>query len=239
MESTPACKAHSQTKEPCPGRNVWAALISRSMGLDGLVRHHCGGCLELAAVIGDPGRVGGGSWAGASFDPDTQVIYVPSFTDWNLARLNRPETDDAIDGMPFDYVWNGDATPRVQGLPLFKPPYGRITAVDMRTGEHLWQIANGDGPRRAEPIKHLELPPPSTNALDFSIATKTLLFTATGRDAWNPPRRNVYDKQTGDLSRAIERPFTVRALPMTYLHEGGCTLPSQSGSVETRTRSSR
>ena len=176
-----------------------------------IMRNQDGGPLysppsEQGTIV-NPGWVGGGSWAGASFDPDTQVLYVPSFTDWNLVRLSRPEADDAAAGTPFDYVWNGDATPRVQGLPLFKPPYGRITAIDMGTGEHIWQIANGDGPRQADPIKHLELPRLGTNVLNFPISTKTLLFTATGRDAWNP-------------LRAIELPSTVRALPMTYLHEG-------------------
>ncbi len=64
------------------------------------------------------------------------------------------------------------------------------------------------------------MPPLGTNVLNFPISTKTRLFTATGRDAWNPPLLNVYDKQTGDLLRAVELPSTVRALPMTYLHEG-------------------
>ncbi len=173
---------------------------------------------ETGTIV-NPGWAGGGNWTGASFDPDTQVLYVPSFTDWNLVQLRRPGTDDDLSGEPFDYVWNGDNTPRVQGLPLFKPPYGRITAIDMRTGEHRWQIANGDGPRQAEPIKHLNLPPLGTNAMNFPISTKTLLFTATGRDAWNPPLLNVYNKRTGELLRAIELPSAVRALPMTYMHE--------------------
>ena len=168
----------------------------------------------------NPGWVGGGSWTGASFDPSTQVLYVPSFTDWNLVRLSKPEAGNDQDGTPFDYVWNGDATPLVDGLPLFKPPYGRITAIDMTTGEHVWQIANGDGPRQADPIKHLDLPPLGTRVLNFPISTETLLFTATGRDAWNPPLLNVYDKTSGELLRAIELPSSVRALPMTYLHDG-------------------
>ncbi len=96
----------------------------------------------------------------------------------------------------------------------------RIRPLLARTGEQIWQIANGDGPRQADPIKHLELPPLGTNVLNFPISTKTRLFTATGRDAWNPPLLNVYDKQTGDLLRAVALPSTVRALPMTYLHEG-------------------
>ncbi len=90
----------------------------------------------------------------------------------------------------------------------------------MTSGEHVWQIANGDGPRHADPIKHLDLPPLGTKVLNFPIATETLLFTATGRDAWNPPLLNVYDKTSGELLRAIELPSSVRALPMTYLHDG-------------------
>ena len=175
--------------------------------------------LERGTLV-NPGWVGGGSWTGASFDPRTQVLYVPSFTDWNLVRLSKPDAGNDPDGTPFDYVWNGDATPLVEGLPLFKPPYGRITAIDMTTGEHVWQIANGDGPRHADPIKHLDLPPLGTKVLNFPISTETLLFTATGRDAWNPPLLNVYDKTSGELLRAIELPSSVRALPMTYLHDG-------------------
>ena len=46
-----------------------------------------------------------------------------------------------------------------RGLPLFKPPYGRITAIDLNRGEHRWMVANGDGPRDHPAIKHLNLPP--------------------------------------------------------------------------------
>ena len=35
-----------------------------------------------------------------------------------------------------------------RGLPLFKPPYGRITAINLNTGEHAWMVAPGDGPRQ-------------------------------------------------------------------------------------------
>ena len=51
----------------------------------------------------------------------------------------------------------------------------------MTTGEHVWQIANGDGPRQADPIKHLDLPPLGTKVLNFPISTETLLFTAMGQ----------------------------------------------------------
>ena len=153
---------------------------------------------------------------------------MPSFTDWNLARLSRPETDDAIDGMPFDYVWNSDATPRVQGLPLFRPPYGRITAVDMRTGEHLWKIANGDGLSR------------SSTSSCRRRAPMPWTFRSQQRRCSAPPRAGMPGTRHG-ATCTTSRPATYRgpssdhsALPMTYLHEGGCTLPSQSGSVETR-----
>ena len=165
----------------------------------------------------NPGWVGGGSWTGASFDPRTQVLYVPSFTDWNLVRLSKPEAGNDQDGTPFDYVWNGDATPRVEGLPLFKPPYGRITAIDMTTGEHVWQIANGDGPRQADPIKHLDLPPLGTNVLNFPISTETLLFIGQGIESHT---LRAFDKDTGYEVFEIALPARSSSAPITYLAGG-------------------
>ena len=179
---------------------------------------------ELLAVIEDEPL--SDETAEAQFELATVLLYQGRRTEAAeifqrvVVRLSKPEAGTDQDGTPFDYVWNGDATPLVEGLPLFKPPYGRITAIDMTTGEHVWQIANGDGPRQADPIKHLDLPPLGTRVLNFPILTETLLFTATGRDAWNPSLLNVYDKTSGELLRAIELPSSVRALPMTYLHDG-------------------
>ncbi len=186
-----------------------------------IMRQHDGGPLysppsERGTIV-NPGWVGGGLWNGASFDPETQVLYVPSKTNYSLVRLVKPE--DPVDSS-FDYIWDGSHTPQVQGLPLFKPPYGRITAIDMTTGEHIWQVANGDGPRTAEPLEGLDLPPLGTRTESFPVLTSTLLFAATDRDAWTPSILRVFDKVTGEVLREIELPSTVHATPMTYMFEG-------------------
>lgn len=46
-----------------------------------------------------------------------------------------------------------------QGLPLFKPPYKRVTALDLNTGDRVWMQPHGDGPRNHPALQHLNLPP--------------------------------------------------------------------------------
>jgi quinoprotein glucose dehydrogenase len=65
-----------------------------------------------------------------------------------------------------------------QQLPLFKPPYRRITAIDLNTGDHRWVVASGEGPRDHPALKHLSLPKLGWPLRTFILATKTLLFAA-------------------------------------------------------------
>jgi len=80
----------------------------------------------------------------------------------------------------------GPAGPR--GLPLFKPPYGRITALDMNKGEIRWQVANGDGPRDNPAIAQLHLGPLGNPGLAGPLVTKTLLFAGEGSTPWSTRR---------------------------------------------------
>ena len=103
-----------------------------------------------------PGSVGGAEWGGAGFDPKTGMLYVPSVTGTFAADL----TPGNPDRMNVRYTRGTRAFPLgPQGLPLLKPPYGRITAIDMNTGEHVWMVPNGDGLRDHPAIAHLNLPP--------------------------------------------------------------------------------
>ena len=101
-----------------------------------------------------PGSQGGADIQGAAFDPETGYLYIPSIT--------SPFVADIIEGNPdrtnLAYIkgrrqWIGG--PR--GLPLFKPPYGRITAIDLNTGEIVWMVPNGWGPSDHPAIAHLDL----------------------------------------------------------------------------------
>jgi quinoprotein glucose dehydrogenase len=116
-----------------------------------------------------------------------------------------------------------------QGLPLTKPPYGRITAYDMNKGEKLWTIASGDGPRDHPLLKDLHLPPLGIPNRAAPLLTRTLLFLGEGSDAimgtpqvdWGWGRKfRAYDKATGAVLWEIELPSGTTGGPMTYLAKG-------------------
>jgi glucose dehydrogenase len=119
--------------------------------------------------------------------------------------------------------------PQVMGLPIVKGPYGRITALNLRTGDLAWMVANGDGPRNHPLLKDLKLPPLGVPNRPAPLVTKTLLFVGEGSDAvigtpqvewgWGKKFR-AYDKATGAVVAEIELPSGTTGAPMTYLHKG-------------------
>ncbi|MCC2670915.1 MAG: hypothetical protein K0Q72_3386, partial [Armatimonadetes bacterium] len=121
-----------------------------------------------------PGWVGGASWAGAAHDPETGMLYVPSVTTPMWLKLAKPTTPGA--DVDFKIDENGFKVEGPQGLPLFKGPYGRITAIDLNSGDHRWMSPLGDGPRNHPAIKHLNLPRLGRNRRAYLITTKTLLL---------------------------------------------------------------
>ena len=183
-----------------------------------------------------PGSIGGANWTGAAVDPDTGMLYVPSATAPLIADLEAG--DPAVTDLRYvkGYRSWGPAGPR--GLPLFKPPYGRITAFDMNKGEIRWQVANGDGPRDNPAIAHLHLGPLGNPGLAGPLVTKTLLFAGEGSDAmvnaaripkdmpfeqgakYGEPWFRAYDKKTGKVLAKIALPAGTTGAPMTYLHGG-------------------
>ncbi len=102
-----------------------------------------------------PGWVGGANWTGAALDPQTGIIYVPSVSVPWVAGVEP----DGKGGYRRARTQGGLYLDGPQGLPLVKPPYGRITAIDMNSGDHLWMVPNGDGPRNNPLLKDLKLPP--------------------------------------------------------------------------------
>ena len=131
-------------------------------------------------------------------------------------------------------------TPRPHGLPITKPPYGRITALDLNRGELAWMVPNGDGPRNHPRLRHLDLPPLGIPNRPAPLITGTLLFLGEGSDAvigtqrgdgdpsdpeqdqsWRWGRKfRAYDKATGAVVWETELPGGTTGGPMTYLHEG-------------------
>ena len=124
-----------------------------------------------------PGSVGGADWQSGAFDPETGVLYVQSITTPFTADIVKPDPKQSN----LDYVSGTRAwTPGPQGLPLFKPPYGRITAIDLNKGEQLWMTPNGDGPRDHPLLKPLNLPPLGSPGRSSPLVTKTLVFLGEG-----------------------------------------------------------
>jgi quinoprotein glucose dehydrogenase len=111
--------------------------------------------------------------------------------------------------------------PRVEGLPIFKPPYGRITAIDINTGEHLWWIPNGGTPEsvRDHPLlQDLDIPPTGQSSHATILVTSTLMMYGEGRSG--EPRFHAVDKLTGEVLATLEIPAPTSTAPMTFMHEG-------------------
>ena len=94
-------------------------------------------------VLTLPSAAGGANWRGAAVDPEAGVLYVPSMT--KVMSFGVQPADAARS--EFRYVDALNLVDGPRGLPLVKPPYSRITAIDLNTGEHLWQVAHGPGPK--------------------------------------------------------------------------------------------
>jgi quinoprotein glucose dehydrogenase len=111
-----------------------------------------------------------------------------------------------------------------QGLPLFKPPYSRMTAIDMNTGDHVWMVplGNGDAVRNHPLLKGLNLPPVGGDStLSGPLLTKTLLIGALTRGGPNDgPRLVARDKATGRELASVDLPGVAIGTPMTYIVDG-------------------
>jgi glucose dehydrogenase len=108
-----------------------------------------------------------------------------------------------------------------QGLPIFKPPYSSITAIDMNTGEHLWRIPNGDTPDRIKnhaALAGVDLPPTGVQSHPVTMVTGTLLIHAEGINGH--PLLHAVDKRTGEKLGTVELPALGQYGMMTFMHEG-------------------
>ena len=116
----------------------------------------------------------------------------------------------------------------VNGLPLLKPPYGVITAVDMNNGEIAWKIPHGQTPDRirANPaLEGVDLPRTGQGASVGTLVTKTLLIAGeaemtTGEDGSSRAMLRAYDKATGEERGALPLPAPQTGSPMTYELDG-------------------
>ena len=199
-----------------------------------------------------PSAWGSGNWNTGAFDPETGMYYAVSMTQptaYGLAKTTSPKATMAY-WVPFGEPEEPPATTarpqrkllpgeepndyqippdplKVDGLPLMKPPYGRITAIDMNTGTKVWMVANGDGPRNSPALKDLNLPPLGNLGRPVALVTKTLLFVGDASNALfgragigGPAKFRAYDKASGNLIWQMDLPVGLTGGPMTYMAGG-------------------
>ena len=159
---------------------------------------------------------GGANWEGGAADPETGILYVGSQTNPAVFALRPdPEFTD------IRYVFSNGRVPAPMDLPLVKPPWGRITAIDMNTGEHVWMVANGNTPENVAnnpALAGIEIPRTGTFSRAMLLVTKTLLFAGEGYGG--DPILRAHDKATGEIVAEIELPGAVSGRPMTYMLDG-------------------
>ena len=173
---------------------------------------------SLAGTIVRPGTTGGANWSGAAVDPATGMLYVPSRNAFAVSTLVAPEASLQSNLL---YMQGTSRNPQMpEGLPLFKPPYSRMTAIDMNTGTHAWMVPTGAGDRiRNNPrLKPLNLPPVGGDiTMSGPLLTKTLLIYAlTTGGSTGGPRLVAYDKASGKELGSTDLPGAAIGTPMTY-----------------------
>ncbi|MYI74693.1 MAG: PQQ-binding-like beta-propeller repeat protein [Acidobacteria bacterium] len=190
-----------------------------------------------------PGLLGGNNWGGAGFDPETSMLYVPSRTGATMYRLLPGNPAQTNLGYVQDRQRGIAESMTLEGLPLFKPPYSRMTAIDMSRGEIAWQSAMGNGPRNHPLLQGLDLPPLGNESMTTSVlVTKSLVFgTMTkGRtpDRWGDEEADrqllyAFDKEDGAHLRTFLLDGRSAAAPMTYMHEGKQYIVVATGAANT------
>jgi quinoprotein glucose dehydrogenase len=175
-------------------------------------------------TLARPSAGGGANWSGAAVDPETGILYVPSRNALSVFRLRAPGPTEKTN-LRYLEVREGGAFPSMpQGLPLFKPPYSRMTAIDMNTGVHTWMVplGNGKGVRNHPMLKGLNLPPlGGDSGTSGPLLTKTLLMSALSSGGTNDgPRLVARDKTTGRELAWVDLPSMAIGTPMTYLLGG-------------------
>jgi quinoprotein glucose dehydrogenase len=181
---------------------------------------------SLQGSIAMPGVIGGAGWGGGAFDPTSGVLYVKGTNQPALFRLLQPPASDTINAT---YAFDRGASlsvrvpdrdgARMPSLPLNKPPYGNLTAINLATGDHVWQVTLGDNEsvRNHPLLRDLKLQPLGVAGAPGPIVTAGgLLFVTGGGDV-------LYALDTRDGSTVWQTDLGARAyaVPMTYRTSAG------------------
>jgi quinoprotein glucose dehydrogenase len=173
---------------------------------------------------------GGSNWPGGSYDPETHTVYVASS---NAAPAILGLVQPSKDRSDMDWVagslGGGRGGLSVQGLPIFKPPYGTLSAINLDKGEITWQVPHGETPdavRNHEALKGMNIP--RTGQPGFlvgTLVTKTLVIAGDPQVTTLPSRPRgamlrAYDKASGVEVGSVLLPAPISGSPMTYAVNG-------------------
>jgi quinoprotein glucose dehydrogenase len=180
-----------------------------------------------------PGVAGGGNWAGAAIDPETGMLYVGTYRLPFVVTVRKPNSGEST----YDFIGEFRYLPGPRGVPLLKPPFGSMLAIDMNSGEHRFRL----------PVGHGEIIP-SLRALGVSaqlgfptrswaLLTKNVMIVVQS-GYYSTPRLNlalrrriadlnnfdpklwVYDKADGAMLAEIDLPANAVGAPITYMAGG-------------------
>jgi len=172
-------------------------------------------------------------------DPTTGILYVASRSGCSARPLVSGEEADTLYDAPTGVTLSryaagrGGATPRHPlGIPLWKPPYSRITAIDMNTGEHLWMIPTGETPERISNLPELrgiDIGNTGTgNGVPMVATAEMLLYSDVTADG--TPHLFAIDKSSGEEVGRVEVPAASRYGMSSWVHEGRQYVILQTGS---------
>ncbi len=166
-------------------------------------------------------------YGGTVADPETNILYIASADRCSPTTLvpgvevDQPEELRNVGRTVMDWVSGSGGASTVDGIPLWKPPYTRITAIDMNTGEHLWWITNGDTPafiKNHPLLQGVEVP--RTGKMSHAIPLISRSLFMYGEGIGGDPLFHAVDKTTGEHIASIDLPAPVQYTAMTFEHRG-------------------
>jgi quinoprotein glucose dehydrogenase len=176
----------------------------------------------VRGTIQVPGYGGGANWQSGAADPETGFVYVGSNTSpTGIGNTPNPNAGTSPDVADYNQATAG--VPRVQNLPLLKPPYGRITGYDMNQGTIAFTISNGDTPPNIKTALEAaglkDIPPTGSPSQAHLLVTKNFLFATEG--SGGQAILHAYDKKTGaPIWQSAMPAGPATAIPMAYVIQG-------------------
>jgi len=203
----------------------------KSLALDAIKDYRLGPLYtppSLGGTIVMPGAIGGAGWGGGAFDPSSGTIYIKATNSPALYKIVQPTRTDSLNA---DYTADlsasslrvsppsRDTSARMASLPINKPPYGTLVAIDLNTGDHKWNVTLGDTPaiRNHPLLRSLNLPPVGVAGAPGPIVTAAGLIFVTGGGS----TLFALDTQNGATLWSADLGQSAYSVPMTYRTSAG------------------